>query len=104
MSFRLKKFSAILPCPMTLGNAPLFPSSISIDASVGGSHSTSAAASAPVVARCRWLLTSADFINNFLLGFGSAQSASPSIRVMLMLLLVGADAAGVTLLPLSFFW
>ena len=88
---------------MTLSSAPLLPSSISIDTSVGDSGSTS------VVDRtfcCLLHLAAddADFMSHLLLGFWSS-----SIGVSLNSCDAGAaacddHAARVPLLPLSFFW
>ena len=80
---------------MTLGNARLMPSAISIDASVGGS-ATSEVGFCTYCCPLPLAANDADFMNSLLWRFGSG-----SIGVSLNS--CDADAAGVTVLPLSFF-
>ena len=64
--------------PMTLGNAPLLPSSISIDTSAGDSAATSDAGLCTCCCPRPLAADDADFMSNIFLGFGSR-----SIRVSL---------------------
>ena len=97
-------FSALLRLvfgTMTLGNAPLLPSSISIDIHVGSSASTSSADFCACFCPPPLAAADADFTSNLLLGFGlSSNGVSPSSCE------AGAgcddDAGGVSLLPLLF--